>query len=364
MTCRCTANNLGTFIRSISQVEVNSVTRYGVPMHRTRTFAPFRSRPCQSRTFSDTTALRKDQTFADRDATSSPIAEDEAHGQADTDSAFVDFSPDAIDALAAEVQEVPQEPARGYETPSKSLLRDLPRRKERAPMNEASTTTIRRTKVENTSFTLHYSNPIRPASEARSSGEGYSRPAFKDSASLEGIRKPLPAEKWDDRRENWMREKEVRDKKYPDGWNPLKKLSPDAISGIRALHAQMPLQYTTEALAQEFEVSPEAIRRILRSKWTPNSDEETERQKRWFKRGEAVWSRYAELGMKPPKKWRELGIGKGKPEWLRKKQDPKPEWVPPPLITHARRRDEKYGANAVLRTGMKPGLDSVTDKIL
>jgi hypothetical protein len=152
------------------------------------------------------------------------------------------------------------------------------------------------------------------------------------------------------------------EKKFPDGWKPLKKLSPDAISGIRALHAQFPERYTTEALAQEFEISPEAIRRILKSKWSPNSEEESDRHRRWFKRGEIVWSRWADMGKKPPKQWRDLGIGKGKPEWMKRKQE-KPKALPA-LITHARRRDEKYGVNAVQRTRSKDELDALADRIL
>ena len=75
-----------------------------------------------------------------------------------------------------------------------------------------------------------------------------------------------------------------------------------------------------------------------------------------------VWSRWAEMGKKPPKQWRDLGIGNGKPEWMkRKKEEPKPL---PALITHARRRDEKYGPGAVLRTRSKDELDSLADRIL
>jgi hypothetical protein len=98
--------------------------------------------------------------------------------------------------------------------------------------------------------------------------------------------------------------------KFKEGWNPRKRLSPDALAGIRAIHAQFPELYTTSVLAEKFEVSPEAIRRILKSRWTPKEEEVLDRQRRWFLRGQKVWSRYAELGLKPPKRWRKLGIGK------------------------------------------------------
>lgn len=108
--------------------------------------------------------------------------------------------------------------------------------------------------------------------------------------------------------EPWRSQKESLKNKFPEGWRPLKRLSPDAIAGIRALHQQFPDEYGTAELADKFEVSPEAIRRILRSKWTPTPEEEEERRERWFRRGMAVWSRYAELGVKPPRKWRKQGI--------------------------------------------------------
>ncbi|KAF3765904.1 hypothetical protein M406DRAFT_243234, partial [Cryphonectria parasitica EP155] len=106
----------------------------------------------------------------------------------------------------------------------------------------------------------------------------------------------------------WAIQKDALKKKFPEGWAPRKKLSPDALSGIRALHQQFPDMYTTETLANKFEVSPEAIRRILRAKWEPSAEEEEDRQRRWYNRGVAVWDRYAALGKKPPKKWRDAGI--------------------------------------------------------
>lgn len=110
---------------------------------------------------------------------------------------------------------------------------------------------------------------------------------------------------------SWAIQKEALKKKFPDGWMPRKRLSPDAISGIRALNQQFPSLYSTAMLARKFEVSPEAIRRILRTRWEPKSEaEEADRHRRWFKRGVAIWERYAELGLKPPRKWRDAGIEK------------------------------------------------------
>ncbi|KAM3076500.1 Required for respiratory growth protein 9 mitochondrial [Clarireedia jacksonii] len=119
--------------------------------------------------------------------------------------------------------------------------------------------------------------------------------------------------------EYWRAHREAMKKKFPEGWKPMKKLSPEAQAGIRALHAQYPDQYTTAALSESFEVSPEAIRRILKTNWVPSPGEQSDRDRRWFGRGKSVWNRYAQLGVKPPKRWREEGIGRGKPEWKKMK---------------------------------------------
>ena len=112
-------------------------------------------------------------------------------------------------------------------------------------------------------------------------------------------------------RESWQIQKQALAKKFGHtGWAPRKKLSPDALEGIRTLHAQYPDKYTTSILAQQFEVSPEAVRRILKSKWKPNETEEASRRQRWDNRGKLIWSRKAELGIKPPRKWRQKGIGR------------------------------------------------------
>lgn len=112
----------------------------------------------------------------------------------------------------------------------------------------------------------------------------------------------------EDERPAWLKQKQALKQKFPEGWRPPKRLSPDALEGIRVLHQQFPDMYTTEALAEKFEVSPEAIRRILRAKWEPTAEEEEDRQRRWFNRGVSVWQRYAELGRQPPRRWREAGV--------------------------------------------------------
>jgi len=157
-------------------------------------------------------------------------------------------------------------------------------------------------------FKLHYSSPpVVPTPKAREVKKGdsiTSEAQVPDSRTTSYRRYPVTE------REPWQIQKAALKEKFKEGWNPRKRLSPDALAGIRAIHAQFPEQYTTSVLAEKFEVSPEAIRRILKSRWTPKEEEVLDRQRRWFLRGQKVWSRYSELGLKPPARWRELGIGK------------------------------------------------------
>jgi hypothetical protein len=91
------------------------------------------------------------------------------------------------------------------------------------------------------------------------------------------------------------------------------------MEGIRHLHSTQPDKFTTPVLAEHFKVSPEAIRRILKSKWRPSDEEYEARMERWNKRGERIWSNLVEMGIKPPKKWREMGVGRAEngemPRW-------------------------------------------------
>ncbi|CAI7617238.1 unnamed protein product [Penicillium pancosmium] len=86
--------------------------------------------------------------------------------------------------------------------------------------------------------------------------------------------------------EIWEIQKDALGKKFPDGWNPAKRLSPDALDGIRHLNTTAPDRFTTAVLAEEFKVSPEAIRRILKSKWRPSEGEMDKRRVRWENRHE------------------------------------------------------------------------------
>lgn len=139
-----------------------------------------------------------------------------------------------------------------------------------------------------------------------------------DPRNRDGSERVVPLQK---DREYWQIQKAALKAKFGDEpWNPRKRLSPDALAGIRAIHAQFPNEYTTPVLAAQFEVSPEVIRRILKSKWRPDTEEEIDRQNRWFKRGEKIWTSLAEKGYKAPAKWRAVGIKSPRPEYMKKKR--------------------------------------------
>lgn len=112
-------------------------------------------------------------------------------------------------------------------------------------------------------------------------------------------------------KEPWQIYKDALRLKFPSGWNPRRKLSPDAMEGVRALHSQYPDHFTTPVLASHFKMSAEAIRRILKSKWRPSGEEEEDRRRRWDRRGEKIWTSLVDQGVHPPKRWREMGIGGG-----------------------------------------------------
>lgn len=137
-------------------------------------------------------------------------------------------------------------------------------------------------------------------------------------------------------KEEWQIQKAALKKKFGDQpWNPRKRISPDAIAGVKSLHASDPATYSTERLSQYFQISPDAVRRILKSSWQPNEEEVVHRRERWERRGERKWSELAAEGVKPPRKWRERGIGtedmdEGQPKtrWRRSEVSTKGErWI-------------------------------------
>ena len=129
----------------------------------------------------------------------------------------------------------------------------------------------------------------------------------QDPASKANPPRPPRAKK-----EPWQVQKQALQKKFgSEGWKPRKKLSPDTINGIRALHDQYPDKYPTPVLAEKFKVSPEAIRRILRSRWRPDTTKQVERRERWARRHDRIWDQQAAIGLRSartkPRKPKEPG---------------------------------------------------------
>ncbi|KAG8768682.1 Required for respiratory growth protein 9 mitochondrial [Ceratobasidium sp. 428] len=63
-------------------------------------------------------------------------------------------------------------------------------------------------------------------------------------------------------------------KLYPEGWSPPRTISREAMDVLRDMHARDPVQFRTPVLAAKFKISPEAVSRILKSKWRPSPERE------------------------------------------------------------------------------------------
>ncbi|KAM0559462.1 hypothetical protein ACHAPJ_004492 [Fusarium lateritium] len=278
MSCTCRVTPLKIFVQGLSQVHKleasPSLVRLRTPAARPALYQNHFAFARQARSLHFSKHLNQDASGA---------------ASKDTES---DVNAPPKDETSS-VKEETSEPDSLTETPGSSIpwkaqpgTDDKPRKRREDPSKVKADRNVRR--------------------EARSS------PA--DSGAFRGVlderRKGPPPGQPQVKENMWKAQKAALKEKFPEGWRPRKRLSPDALSGIRALNAQFPEVYTTEALAQKFEVSPEAIRRILRSKWRANADEEEKRQERWFRRGKNVWEQKAALGIKPPQKWRLEGVAR------------------------------------------------------
>lgn len=71
---------------------------------------------------------------------------------------------------------------------------------------------------------------------------------------------------------------------------PPKLISPEAMLGIRALHAEYPDVMTPVTIAKEFGISPKSVQRILKAKWDMSEEMLIERKAKWWARGEEMKS--------------------------------------------------------------------------
>ncbi|KAL7277342.1 hypothetical protein ACG7TL_009200 [Trametes sanguinea] len=77
--------------------------------------------------------------------------------------------------------------------------------------------------------------------------------------------KPTPPE--------YRAHRETMKRKFPQGWEPPRKISREAMDSLRELHALNPSMFSTPVLAERFRISKEAVRRILKSKWEPSREQ-------------------------------------------------------------------------------------------
>lgn len=66
--------------------------------------------------------------------------------------------------------------------------------------------------------------------------------------------------------EPWKKQMFALKEKFPDGWRPVKKLSKEQMEQLKLTRKAFP-KLTPNELGTEFGISPEAVRRILRSRW-------------------------------------------------------------------------------------------------
>jgi hypothetical protein len=149
-------------------------------------------------------------------------------------------------------------------------------------------------------------NGLRPSRESQSKSDG-SRSLGKSSATLDTESQDVP---------QWITRKRALKDRLQDGeWRPTKRLSPSTVEGIRALYEAYGDRITLPMLSKHFKISYEAMRRILKSKsWHPTAEQMEDRQERWERRGERIWTKLADKGLKPPKQWRMKGVGANGPD--------------------------------------------------
>ncbi|KAF7325858.1 hypothetical protein MKEN_00436500 [Mycena kentingensis (nom. inval.)] len=94
----------------------------------------------------------------------------------------------------------------------------------------------------------------------------------EDNDAVDGIRRrSQPGPPTEPTPHAWSVHRTSLKEAFPDGWNPPRKLSREAMEGLRQLHRLNPETFSTPVLAQRFRISPEAVRRILKSRWTPST---------------------------------------------------------------------------------------------
>ncbi|BGP16162.1 Required for respiratory growth protein 9 mitochondrial [Rhodosporidiobolus nylandii] len=95
------------------------------------------------------------------------------------------------------------------------------------------------------------------------------RARLEQSAERDKNGKPAP---------EWLKHRQTLQKQFPTGWAPPKRISREAMDLIRSLHGSDPERYSTPVLSARFKISPEAVRRVLRSKFEHTVEEKARRE--------------------------------------------------------------------------------------
>ncbi|KAF3905701.1 hypothetical protein AA313_de0200707 [Arthrobotrys entomopaga] len=159
-------------------------------------------------------------------------------------------------------------------------------------------------KLWSNKLVLNHYKPKQQKSKPTSSstGEAKLRPDISRTYSEDTYRKNLNNQKGGSpayRKDvpEWQVHKEaVRGKLGGDKWKPFSRLSPAAVATLKQLKAENK-GMTVEEYAPIFKISPDAMRRILKSKWTPTAKEEEDRLERWKRRGDSIWKKWADEGL-------------------------------------------------------------------
>lgn len=103
---------------------------------------------------------------------------------------------------------------------------------------------------------------------------------------------------------SWRAHREAMKRKFPDGWDPPKRLSRDNMDRLRAMHRSDPDKFATPVLADEFRISVEAVRRILKSRFEPTAERAEELADKEMRRKEEKLAVYKEMRQRR-EKWKE-----------------------------------------------------------
>ncbi|GAA6016481.1 hypothetical protein JCM11491_002334 [Sporobolomyces phaffii] len=78
------------------------------------------------------------------------------------------------------------------------------------------------------------------------------------STSTESAPRPVP---------EWKKHKQAIQERFPGGWAPPKRISREAMDLVRTLHRTDPATHSVPELSDRFKISPEAVRRVLKSRF-------------------------------------------------------------------------------------------------